>query len=90
MKIYINDKKIDFTLNKEDTLETVFHGLEKWGEENELLLNECLIDGKNFYDIPSPDINLFSISNTADATTDSATSPSPERFLSTSCFTISI
>lgn len=65
MEFYINDEKIDITLENEKTIGDVLKGLEMNFEENDaavvsLIINDTLITGKNFdeYALKDLDDNL--------------------------------
>ncbi|MCR5494041.1 MAG: hypothetical protein K6F15_00200 [Treponema sp.] len=62
MEFYINDEKIDITLENEKTIGDVLKGLEMNFEENDaavvsLIINDTLITGKNFDEYASKDLD---------------------------------
>jgi len=60
MNIFIDNEKIDITLEKEDTLKSVLSHLENFVFEKGRVISEWIIDGKSFYTI---DINLEKAEN---------------------------
>ena len=49
MKIFVNDKLLEFKLEEENNLYEVVDAVKKWGESNNLYVKEILFDDQTFY-----------------------------------------